>query len=71
MHHFDEKLIGITSLGERGQVVIPVNIREDLNLKQGDRLFVFAKHKHFIGLVKVDEISGMLKKMISKIERLK
>lgn len=71
MFHPDEKLIGITSLGERGQVVIPVNIREDLNLKQGDRLFVFAKHKHFIGIVKVDEMSGMLKKMISKIEGLK
>jgi len=71
MFHPDEKLIGITSLGERGQVVIPVNIREDLDLKQGDRLFVFAKHKHFIGIVKIDEMSGLLKKMISKIEGLK
>jgi len=66
-----EKLIGVTSVGERGQVVIPANIRDDLKLKKGEKLFVFAKHKHFIGLVKINEMSGLLKKMISKIEGFK
>lgn len=71
MHHFDEKLMGITSLGERGQVVIPANIREELNLKKGEKLMVFAKHRHFIGIVKFDEMSEYLKKMLSKIEGVK
>jgi len=71
MHHFNEKLIGITSLGERGQVVIPANIREELNLKKSDKLLVFAKHRHFIGIVKFDEMSGLMKKMLSKIEGMK
>lgn len=68
MHHFDEKLTGITLLGERGQVVIPVEIRNELELKKGDKLLVFAKHKHFVGIVKFDEISGFMKKMLAKLE---
>jgi AbrB family looped-hinge helix DNA binding protein len=66
--HDHEKLMGITSVGERGQVVIPANIREELNLEKGDKLMVFAKHKHFIGMVKTDEMSVFLKRMLSKIE---
>ncbi len=71
MFHPDEKLIGITSLGERGQVVIPAQIRDELDLNKGDKLFVFARHKHFIGIVKFDEMSGYVKKWLSKIESMK
>lgn len=69
--HDHEKLMGITSLGERGQVVIPANIREELKLEKGDKLVVFAKHRHFIGIVKFDEMSGFMKKMLAKIEGMK
>jgi len=71
MMHHGKKLIGITSLGERGQIVIPAEIRDELKLKKGDKLFVFAKHKHFIGIVKYNEMSEYLKKMLSKIEGIK
>lgn len=71
MFHGDKKLMGITSLGQRGQVVIPANIREELELKKGDKLLVFAKHRHFIGIVKFDEMSGFMKKMLSKLESMK
>ncbi len=71
MHHFDKKLMGITSLGERGQVVIPSEIRDEMGLKKGDKLLVFAKHSHFIGVVKFDEMSGFMKKMLSKLESMR
>jgi len=71
MHHFDEKLMGITSMGERGQVVIPSEIRDEMGLKKGEKLFVFAKHKHFIGIVKFDEMSGFMKKWLTKLESMK
>lgn len=71
MIHGDKKIMGITSLGERGQVVIPAEIREELSLKKGDKLVVFAKHRHFVGIVKFDEISGFMKKWLSKLESMK
>ena len=67
----NKKLVGITSLGERGQVVIPADIRDELNLKKGEKLFIFAKHKHFIGIVKFEEMSKHLKKWLSHIEGIK
>ncbi len=71
MVHTEEKILGITSLGERGQVVIPAKIREELNLKKGDKLLVFAKHRHFIGIVRFEEISGFMKKWLAKLESMK
>jgi len=67
---FDKKdmFCGITSVGERGQVVIPAEIRAEMNLKKGEKLMVFSKNKHFIGMVKSDEMTKHLKEMLLKIE---
>lgn len=70
---FDKKdmTCGMTSVGERGQVVIPAEIRAEMNLKKGERLMVFSKNKHFIGMIKSDEMTKYLKQMLSKIEGIK
>lgn len=67
---FDKKDMpyGVTSVGERGQVVIPAEIRAEMNLKKGDKLLVFSKNKHFIGMIKSDEMTKHLKEMLAKIE---
>ncbi|MES2088002.1 MAG: AbrB/MazE/SpoVT family DNA-binding domain-containing protein [Patescibacteria group bacterium] len=48
--------IGITTLGEKGQVVIPSEIRNNLKLKKGDKLIVFAKDEDMIGIAKVSNL---------------
>ncbi|MDB5189525.1 MAG: hypothetical protein JWL82_482 [Parcubacteria group bacterium] len=35
---------GVTSMGEKGQVVIPADIREELSFKKGEKLMVIAKN---------------------------
>ena len=37
-----EEFYGTTTLGEKGQIVIPVEARTGLNLKKGDKLLVFS-----------------------------
>lgn len=64
--HFDKKSVGTTVIGERGQIVIPQEARERLNLKKGDKLLVFTKHDRFIGLIKADEIDKVLDKITEK-----
>ncbi len=48
MQQIDPHIYGVchgsTSLGERGQVVIPKKARAKLGLKKGDHLIVIEKH---------------------------
>ncbi len=47
---------GITTLGEKGQVVIPANIRKSLDLKTGEKLLVFSKGTDMLGLSKLSSL---------------
>lgn len=38
----DLEAVDTTTIGERGQVVIPASIRERMGLKAGDRMVVFV-----------------------------
>jgi AbrB family looped-hinge helix DNA binding protein len=40
----NHKFYGSTTVGERGQVVIPAEARRDLNITQGTKLLVFSGH---------------------------
>lgn len=72
IHSFFQKpeFWGLTSVGERGQVVIPAGTRKRLDLKKGDKLVVITRGEKFIGMVKAEEITGFLKKWLLKLEKL-
>ncbi|MFA4954478.1 MAG: AbrB/MazE/SpoVT family DNA-binding domain-containing protein [Patescibacteria group bacterium] len=70
MKHCDEKM-DFTVLGERGQVVIPKDIRDGMGLKAGERLLVFyADHHAAVVLVRVEQMQKMVKKISSKIRNV-
>lgn len=49
------KVLGTTSMGERGQVVIPREAREELDIKPGEKFIVFGnKRKGAVILVKAE-----------------
>jgi len=52
-------IYGATTVGERGQVVIPAEVRRSFKIKPGDKLIVFAKHE-MIGLIPAEEFNQML-----------
>lgn len=66
------KLYGTVSIGERGQLVIPAELRVKMKIKSGDKLLVFAKpEKRMIGLMREEDFSAFLdkaSKIISKLE---
>lgn len=64
--HCESKSMGTAVIGERGQIVIPAEVRKKLNLKTGDKLLVFSKHDKFIGLIKADDIDHVLDKITEK-----
>lgn len=62
----NEVFFGTTTMGERGQVVIPAEARQALKLKAGDKLMVFGKFGQVIGLVRAEAIDSFIKKLMSK-----
>jgi len=64
------KIYGSATVGERGQIVIPMDARKSLSIKPGDKLMVFAK-SDMIGLIPMEEFSQILDKMSEAIARFK
>lgn len=62
-----DKMYGTTSLGARGQVVIPAEARKDLNLKAGDKLVVVGKFGKALGLVKTETMAEMISMVMEQI----
>jgi AbrB family looped-hinge helix DNA binding protein len=60
------------TIGERGQFVIPAELRKALHLKPGDQLMVFSKpDKKVINLMPYKDFSEFLQRaarIISKLE---
>jgi len=55
------KCFGSTTVGSRGQVVIPANARKELGIDTGDTLLVFKMpHAQGVILLKTDAVEQML-----------
>jgi AbrB family looped-hinge helix DNA binding protein len=61
--------IGTIALGERGQVVIPKELREHLGLKTGSKLVLLQHDKGFIAL-KAEEMKALMDKMSSDFKMI-
>jgi AbrB family looped-hinge helix DNA binding protein len=54
----EESLVGVTTVGEKGQIVIPANIRATFSLGKGTRLMVVA-HKNGVFLMRPAALESM------------
>ncbi|GAC1371718.1 MAG: hypothetical protein NVSMB39_5730 [Candidatus Saccharimonadales bacterium] len=62
----------IVTVGERGQVVIPAAIREQIGLKAGDKLMTFTKHGQVICFVPTSsmrQLVDVLNEQLKDIEK--
>jgi len=63
------KVEAMASVDERGQMVLPKEIREKANIKPGDKMAVVVWEKAgkvcCINLIKADEFAGMVKDLLS------
>ena len=54
------KLYWTTTIWAKGQLVIPKEVRDILNLKPGDSMTILLKNNKFIGLVRNDDIEELM-----------
>src|SRR6266478_5349819 len=65
--HEKDRFYGTTTVGTKGQVVIPVEAREELKIKPGDQLVVMGKFGKVLGLMKVDQMQEFVKMIMKHV----
>ena len=55
-----DQIISICTVGDKGQIVIPANIRKLFEINTGDSLVILADKKKGIALVKAEEVQSMI-----------
>ena len=61
-----DKFVGISKVGEKGQIVIPKEARDMFDIKPGDSVIVLCDKKQGIALVKADIIEDLAGKVFPK-----
>ncbi|MFZ1250194.1 MAG: AbrB/MazE/SpoVT family DNA-binding domain-containing protein [Candidatus Microsaccharimonas sp.] len=68
----DKQLYGTATVGTKGQIVIPADAREALDIQAGDRLYVMGSaSKKWIGLLKEEQLREILDHLTDNIEQYK
>ncbi len=60
------KYVGICKVGEKGQIVIPKEIRKMFDINPGDSIIVLCDKEKGIALLKADVIDGLTDKVLNK-----
>ncbi len=61
-------LYGTAKIGERGQIVIPKEARDEFDLKPGDLVIIVGKKGSGIGIAKATAINKFLTRIFTKSE---
>ncbi len=64
------QFLGATTVGERGQIVIPAEARKALNINSGDKLLVFSHHHHGLLLIKAEVVDKLVSDAWAKANQL-
>lgn len=68
----DKKLYGTATVGTKGQVVIPSDARDELDIQPGDRLYVVGSvEKKWVGFLKEDQLRELVEQLTENIEKYK
>ncbi len=61
------QLIGSTTVGERGQIVIPKTIRDRLKMKSGTQVMVMQHGDSPIMVLPIEQMQEMIKQMSARV----
>jgi len=67
----DITFFGTTTIGEKGQVVIPAEIRKKLNIKNGGKFIVFLAPTGAVVFIPVRQFGKMVSEFDKKLVKFK
>lgn len=66
-----ELFYGATTIGEKGQVVIPIEARETMGLKKGDKLLVFGMGCDMLAFSKLSELEQFASHLSTRLDAIR
>ncbi|MBN1534857.1 MAG: AbrB/MazE/SpoVT family DNA-binding domain-containing protein [Spirochaetes bacterium] len=57
----DKTLYGVVTVSSKGQIIIPVGLRKELGINDGDQLYIMKNDRNDIVLMSVERMEGILK----------
>lgn len=67
----NEQFYGATTVGEKGQVVIPAEAREAMGLKKGDKLLVFGMGCDMVALSKLSKVEQFASHLSGRLDAIR
>jgi len=68
--HPEGQFYGTATVGEKGQIVIPQEARENMKLKKGERLLVFGMDNDMLAVAKLSHIEKITSHLSKKIKMI-
>jgi AbrB family looped-hinge helix DNA binding protein len=65
-----EQFYGVTTIGEKGQLVVPVEARAAMGLDKGDKLLVFGLGDDILMLAKLSNLEKFATRIAGRLEAL-
>ena len=67
----EEHFYGTTTVGEKGQVVIPAEARQAMNIEKGDKLLTFGIGENMVAMVKLTELEQFASHLSDRLESIR
>lgn len=56
----DVRMHGTVTVGTKGQIVIPKEVRDMLDLNEGESLLTITKYGKFVGFIRTDDVEDFI-----------
>jgi AbrB family looped-hinge helix DNA binding protein len=66
-----EQFYGTTTLGEKGQVVIPIQARKAMDIKKGDKLLVFGMGCDMLAFCKLSKVEQFASHLANRLNAIR
>lgn len=71
LHPQKHQFFGSTTIGEKGQVVIPAEARTALKLEKGEKLLVFGMGKSMLAMAKAESLEQFAAHLSGQLQAIR
>ncbi|MHB8859914.1 MAG: AbrB/MazE/SpoVT family DNA-binding domain-containing protein [Thermoleophilia bacterium] len=70
-NHPDPQFWGSATVGERGQIVIPADARQEMDIKPGDKLLIFSGMRGgALNVIKAEQVSEFVSRAMARLTKM-
>lgn len=67
----DPQFWGSATVGERGQIVIPADARQEMDIKPGDKLLIFSgMHGGSLNVIKAEQVTEFVSRAMARLAKM-